>query len=213
MAAMSAISLTRQILYIVYPGSRWPAMRDWYNTARLSGQIILASAFAIIPIVTSCRRLQASRSHIRTSRDLYADISSLWRCIVGEFPHIELKDVPHDERRSSRPAPLTRMQDEISDGLSYLASWSRGSIAAAESVESQIAQTLTRKRVIEAARWVDPDEADFTYRYEIPRWEPEFSSPEERTQWMAQLSRELSKLGVLQKRSTESLGERFAEYD
>ncbi|WP_226359299.1 MsnO8 family LLM class oxidoreductase [Pseudonocardia sp. ICBG601] len=69
------------------------------------------------------------------------------------------------------------MQDEISDGLSYLASWSRGSITAAESVESQIAQTLTRKRVIEAARWVDPDEADFTYRYEIPRWEPEFSSP------------------------------------
>lgn len=185
---VNGVSLVRQGLYIAFPGSTWPLMRDLYNLGRISGQILLVLSLASVPLTTALAGLRERRERRRRQR--YAgSLEPLWRRIVDEFPHVALP-ASASSTRAETP-DLDRMMIEVSDGLAYLAEWSTARLPTDATVADRVADALAAKRRADDASWAGagptPDEGD------LPQWEPDFARHdwEARARWMVDLSQRL----------------------
>lgn len=196
---VSGISVIRQILYVVYPGSRWPELRGVYNVFRLGGQMVLALALASVPLLALVVRVLERRARERKRRYARA-LDPLWRTLTAEFPQVCL---PAVAASSERAPNLDRMMIEVSDGLAYLAPWADEPEGPGEagatpwSVPEQIGTALAAKRLAGGARWAEstPPPGD----RELPQWEPDFDQQDwdGRARWMTELSRRLERRGDL----------------
>ncbi|MFE7202614.1 DUF6545 domain-containing protein [Pseudonocardia alni] len=200
MLGVNGVSLIRQGLYIVYPGSRWPPLRVLYNAGRLSGQVLLVLSIVSVPLTAAFSWLIAQRRSWGERR-LARELAPLWATLVEEFPHVRLPvgALESPDHLARRP-PLDRMMIEISDGLAYLAEWSTAPQAGGE-VADQVGSALEAKRWFEQAPWTGSS-ASVGAVAELPSWEPDFAGDRWRARatWMVGLAKELRDGGLLHER-------------
>lgn len=196
---VNGVSLIRQTLYVVYPGSQWPVLRDWYNAGRISGQIILALALGIAPLASYGRRLQDWVDDRRRAR-YRRQLEPLWRRLMTEFPQLALPTAGRSGASDdSAAAPdFERMMIEISDGLAHLAQYQRQPVPVEQLHDTRrtaaaIAAALERRARQRSVRWAEDPDPLLEPPYSL--LEPDFGANwRERASWMARLQQDLDKV-------------------
>lgn len=99
---VNGVSLVRQGVYLVFPGSTWPTLRTVYNTGRLGGQILLAVGLALAPLATRLSWVRDRRDRLLRAR-YRRRVGRLWQVLAAEFPQVVLRP-GHGVSRSSAAA-------------------------------------------------------------------------------------------------------------
>jgi hypothetical protein len=195
---VNGVSLIRQTLYVVYPGSRWPELQTWYNAGRMGGQILLAFALGAAPIAAFVARLRDLADSRRRAR-YRKQLEPLWRTLMVEFPHLTLPTsgfTATSGHPDSTPA-FERMTIEISDGLSHLAQYQQrpypvNQLRDVETAADAVLAALEMRERQRGVRWAEEPESLVDPPYS--QLEPDFGSRwRERVQWMIELQRELER--------------------
>lgn len=196
---VNGVSLIRQTLYAVYPGSQWPALRNWYNAGRISGQIVLALALGIAPLASYGRRLQDWADNRRRAR-YRRQLEPLWRRLMTEFPQLAL---PRAGRPGAGGGPMDvpdfeRMMIEISDGLSHLAQYQQRPVPLEQLEDTRrtataVAAALELRSRQQSVRWAE--EPDPLLEPPYPLLEPDFGARwRDRASWMVRLQQDLDEV-------------------
>jgi hypothetical protein len=195
---VDAISLLRQLLYIVYPGSKWPLLKDLYNIGRLGGQIILAAGLAAAPLAALVPRARDSLDGVRKRR-YTRRLQPLWQRLTDEFPYIVLPH-PHDalqRRQTSVHARFELLISEITDGLAHLAPYYPPDHADPAGVSDPHQAAVTIDHALRAraearrVRWAGGERETALPPY--PKIEPDFAGWRDRARWMAEVGHELDR--------------------
>lgn len=173
------------ILYVLFPGVKYPGLSVLYNTGRLGGQLLLAGGLLLAPIAATVYRARQRRD-ARRQAEFAASLERLWTRLIAEFPFVVLSSEKLERS-------FDRRTSEIADGLSLLAPYVPidkrigGDRSAGGS-----ADMITAAFAARAAARAKGDVEDAWNEGPYPALEPDFGTDwRRRAEWMRQLSSEL----------------------
>lgn len=184
------ITLARElVLYVLFPGSRYPWASDLYNVGRLGGQFLLATGLLLAP--AAALLVGARQWHDHTRQSGYSQtLEPLWQRLTAEFPEVVLRSDRLDGSFARRTA-------EITDALSKLAPY----VPLADRADSALPQASETAKMMTAALDARDqarqrgDLEDAWHEGPYPVMEPDLGNDwKRRAGWMQTLSDELDHL-------------------